>query len=57
MEFVTWAHLSGVLHKYLRVHQSVYLYVYSLIVAGQQFGENIIAEMHLHKTTEELFYA
>jgi hypothetical protein len=35
-------------------HQSVCLYVYLPIVAGQQFGKNVTAATNTHATIEEL---
>jgi hypothetical protein len=55
----TWAHLNGVLHKSL---PSVCLYVYRVIVAWQQLGQNATGATNTTATIEELldvwlFYA
>jgi hypothetical protein len=38
-------------------HQSVFLYVYPLLVARQRLGKNITAATNTHATIEELFDA
>jgi hypothetical protein len=48
MKFVPGTHLSGAIHKHF---SSAYV-----IIARQQFCENITATMHIHETIEELFY-
>jgi hypothetical protein len=38
-------------------HQSLYLYVYPLIVAKQRLGKNVTAATNTHATIEELLDA